>query len=524
VLLAATLLAALVPAGPVPAAPATPAGYAVTGLDASQYQGTISWAPIAATGARFTYLKSTEGLTFVDPAFPVNYPGAKRAGLYAGAYHFARPDKSTGTAQADYFLDHAQVAADGRTLPPMLDIEWPWSGSSSPYPCYGLAQPAMVAWIHAFIDRVRARTGRPTMIYTNSNWWGPCTGNDPGFGANPLFQASYTATPPKPPPGWNAWTLWQYTSGSNPPLVGDQDVFNGNLAQLGVLAGGSYQPTGYRDDLAWYQPGALYRLTGTGLDTLGQLPLAGAPTWAGAGDYNHDGRDDLFWYYASNGSLHVLLAGGTTFASIGMVRGPGIGAPDWAGVGDFDGDGYTDDLAWLQGGTLFTFSGPKLATTGAIPLARPDWAGVGDYNHDGRDDLFWYYASNGSVHVLLSTRRGFRSAGMVRGPGIGAPDWAGVGDFDGDGYAADLAWAQSGALFAFTGPRLETTGATTVARPDWGGVGDYNHDGRDDLFWYAATDGSLAVLAATGTGFAAPATVRGPGLGVPAFAAVGGFG
>src|SRR6266511_113129 len=132
-----------------------PAGYPVTGIDVSHYQGTIDWAYVAAQGARFSYAKATEVVSFTDDTFNANNSGAKANGLYAGAYHFARPDKSTGRAQADYFLDRAQFTNDGRTLPPMLDIEWPAVGSTSPYPCYGLSPTQMATWIRDFVDRVR---------------------------------------------------------------------------------------------------------------------------------------------------------------------------------------------------------------------------------------------------------------------------------------------------------------------------------------------------------------------------------
>ncbi len=154
--------------GPVLAG--APPGYSVTGIDVSNHQGTINWASVAAGGAKFMYAKASEGVTYTDPYFTGNYAGAKANGIYAGAYHYARPDRGTGRAQADYFLDRAQYTRDGRTLPPMLDIEWPWSGSGSTYPCYGLSPAQMTAWIGDFINRVRERTGHSTTIYTNTNW------------------------------------------------------------------------------------------------------------------------------------------------------------------------------------------------------------------------------------------------------------------------------------------------------------------------------------------------------------------
>jgi GH25 family lysozyme M1 (1,4-beta-N-acetylmuramidase) len=514
-LLGVVLVAALLPAGEGVAAPP---GYSVTGIDVSHWQRTVSWGRVAAGGAKFAYVKATDGINFVDPTFTANYQGAKSAGLYAGAYHFARPDKSTGAAQADYLISHASYSADGRTLPLMLDLEWPPSGSTSPSPCYGRTPAQLVAWAHDFVNRIQARTSRVTTIYTNTNWWRQCMANDAGFGGNPLFIASYTATPPALPAGWHNWTIWQYAAGG--ALSGDQDVFNGSLAQLGQLAGGAYQPQGYRDDLAWLQPGRLFTFSGTHLSTVASIPMA-SPHWAGVGDYDHDGHSDLFWYYGSNGTIHMLLGRGQSFTSIGAVRGPGIGRPVWAGVGDFDGDGYDDDLAWLQPGVLFLFTGAHLGTVSAIPLASPTWAGVGDYNHDGRDDLYWYYAGNGSVHVLLSTGRSFRSIGMVRGPGVGAPTWAGVGDFTGDGFADSLAWQQGNVLFTFAGPHVATVGKKVTAYAQWTGVLDYDHNHRDDLVTYSAGSGLLRILLSAGNTFHSAVTVRGPGVGAPIWAAAG---
>jgi GH25 family lysozyme M1 (1,4-beta-N-acetylmuramidase) len=88
---------------------------------------------------------------------------------------------------------------DGKTLPPMLDIEWPradWTGLNA---CYNMAPAQLSAWIKDFVSEVAARTGRRAMIYTNTNWWNPCTGNNKAFGSYPLFIAGYTASPPPLP-------------------------------------------------------------------------------------------------------------------------------------------------------------------------------------------------------------------------------------------------------------------------------------------------------------------------------------
>src|SRR5438105_15669730 len=131
------------PLGPVHAA-AAPAGYPISGIDVSAFQGTIDWAAVAAGGAKFAYIRASEQADIPDTTFTGNYAGAKANGLYAGAYHRARPDVSGGRAQADLLVDNAGWVEDGRTFPPMLDIEWPrsnWPGLSA---CYNMtpAQPS----------------------------------------------------------------------------------------------------------------------------------------------------------------------------------------------------------------------------------------------------------------------------------------------------------------------------------------------------------------------------------------------
>lgn len=124
-----------------PASAAAPPGYAVHGIDVSMWQGTIDWASVAGAGTAFAYARASLGSGYTDPTFDANHDGAKSNGLYFGAYHFARPDLSGGQQQADFFLDRARVTRDGRTLPPMLDLEW---GPASVPTCFGLSPSHMV--------------------------------------------------------------------------------------------------------------------------------------------------------------------------------------------------------------------------------------------------------------------------------------------------------------------------------------------------------------------------------------------
>ncbi|MFC4003204.1 lysozyme [Prauserella oleivorans] len=210
----------------------------VPGIDVSGHQGNVDWRAAWASGARFAYVKATEGTGYRNPYFAQQYNGSYEVGMIRGAYHFARPDISGGAAQADYFVAHGGGwTPDGKTLPPMLDIEYNPYGPT----CYGLSRSAMVDWIRSFSRQVHAKTGRWPMLYTTTDWWRTCTGDSPEFGeTHPLFIARYADNPGPLPSGWRYYTMWQYSDSGRMP--GDQDTFNGSIEQLIRFATGDTPP------------------------------------------------------------------------------------------------------------------------------------------------------------------------------------------------------------------------------------------------------------------------------------------
>ncbi|MHA6804130.1 lysozyme [Salinifilum ghardaiensis] len=235
--LAALAALATTPAQAEPTAPPGPAEQragTVAGLDVSGHQPQINWNQVKADGARFAFVKATEGTGFRSGSYTAQWNGARAVGLLTGAYHFALPDRSSGAAQANYFADHGGTwTPDGRTLPGVLDIE------NNPYgaDCYGLAPHEMSQWLQDFSNTYNARTGRHPMIYTNAAWWNKCTGANPGFAGNsPLWIARYGPEVGELPAGWTNHTVWQH--GTRGAFPGGQDVFNGSPAQLTALARG----------------------------------------------------------------------------------------------------------------------------------------------------------------------------------------------------------------------------------------------------------------------------------------------
>ncbi|MDT7725721.1 MAG: hypothetical protein QOI21_2297 [Actinomycetota bacterium] len=204
------------------------------GNDVSGHQGPVDWLLVTGAGAKFAFVKATEGTGFVNPQYNQQYEGAHDNGLIRGAYHFARPDVSGGAEQADYFIANGGGwRADGKTLPGALDVEYNPYGDA----CYGKDAAAMSAWIGDFARTYLAKTGRSSLIYTSTSWWKLCTGNNSTFGnTNPLWLARYAPAIGELPAGWEKQSIWQFADKGGMP--GDQNYYNGPIERVQALANG----------------------------------------------------------------------------------------------------------------------------------------------------------------------------------------------------------------------------------------------------------------------------------------------
>ncbi|GAC1445299.1 MAG: hypothetical protein NVSMB55_25630 [Mycobacteriales bacterium] len=234
----AVLLALLPWSGSALAAPS-----GLSGPDVASYQhpsgAPIDWNAVRASGQRWAFVKATEGTTYTNPYFAADWHDSAAAGLYHGAYHFARPSSQSGSAsaQAQAFASAIGPQQVPGTLPPILDLEQ--SG--------GLAPADLVTWTHEFLNAVQTDTGRLPMLYTYPNFWQNQMAGSAEFTAYPLWVASY-GTSSAPTLGWSHWTFWQYTSsgtvdGIQTQGATDLSVFNGTSLDLAALASaGSWGP------------------------------------------------------------------------------------------------------------------------------------------------------------------------------------------------------------------------------------------------------------------------------------------
>jgi GH25 family lysozyme M1 (1,4-beta-N-acetylmuramidase) len=356
---------------PTPTPSPTPFLPVTEGIDVSHWQNTIDWPQVAAAGKRFAFMKASEGTTLADSTYATNRAQAKAVGLYVGAYHFARPDRTPGdaVAEADYFLAMSQLEAGD--LVPVLDLE----------DAGGLAPVELQEWVKAYLGRIYERTGAHGMIYASPTFWRNAMGDSTWFAANGygmIWVAHWTTAlgPTVPAQNWggNGWTFWQYTSsGSVPGISGrvDLDRFNGlDLTPL-VLTSGVIEQGGPTLDVT----------ASSAVITWGDTVVIKAGFGAAGAGRSFDlqaAADGVSWQTIA--TVVTDAQGNASFsyrpATNLYYRGAFAGAPDLAAVTSPPARVVVRQIALLRptanGGTRIVSRGRKVTFTTTVRPARAD--------------------------------------------------------------------------------------------------------------------------------------------------------
>ena len=215
------------------------------------------------------------------------------------------------------------------------------------------------------------------------------------------------------------------------------------------------------------------------------------------GDFDGDGKSDVFWRNTSTGADMIWKSGNAS------TQQPTTGVTDqnWhvVGRGDFNGDLKTDIL-WrnsVTGGNTIWKSGLASTTQAVLAVTSQNWrvAGVGDFDHDGKADILWRNLSTGANTIWKAANSATPQAVAT----LADLNWhiVGVGDFDGDGKS-DIFWrnTSTGADAIWKSANAATQMVTTgVTDQNWRvvGVGDFSGDGRSDVFWRNISTGANTV-------------------------------
>jgi GH25 family lysozyme M1 (1,4-beta-N-acetylmuramidase) len=228
------------------------------------------------TGFKFAFMKSSQGISWKDPAFDLQWKSAE--GLKRVAYHFLEPD-ADAIKQAQNFQKIVQpVLTDNDYI--AVDFEdYRPGGLPSKKPMLDRAK-----WLGSFLYETGKwlPDAKRTFIYTGWSYWYPCGGLDAGWAKDyRLWNASwywdnyflgiklppFTWTPTKAkmylemiesgevtPPIVKPWTktdVWQWTARYDPAQINgynsnkkavDHDVIL-DLDLLGTPAPPQYCPT-----------------------------------------------------------------------------------------------------------------------------------------------------------------------------------------------------------------------------------------------------------------------------------------
>lgn len=191
------------------------------------YANSIDWEKLA-TERRVVAIihKATIGTAKLDPRYAKRKEEALKRGYLWGSYHWGV--KGNPEKQADFYIDTVKPGPDELIA---LDLEDAKSKTLMN------VEEAIL-----FIKRVKARTGRYPLLYTNHSSAKLISAKykDNVFTKTPLWYARFKSKVTDFPAGvWSSYTLWQFSSELLPqlPVPGtrpdmDINVFNGTPEQL----------------------------------------------------------------------------------------------------------------------------------------------------------------------------------------------------------------------------------------------------------------------------------------------------
>lgn len=194
-------------------------------IDVSSNNGIIKWDRVKASGVTDAVVRLSLGYNTRDRQSEVNAREAAAAGIRVSYYHFAYPDKRTGTVEGDarqeagYFVDLVKSGPAPRWL--TVDLEEWENKRDSP-----LTPAEYYQWLTVFLKVVYDATGMVCIIYSYASYLNSHLPAGHALGSFPLWIANYNQVAvPQLPFGWKQYFMWQYSAiGTVPGIVTKCDL------------------------------------------------------------------------------------------------------------------------------------------------------------------------------------------------------------------------------------------------------------------------------------------------------------
>lgn len=302
---------------------------------------------------------------------------------------------------------------------------------------------------------------------------------------------SIVGTVSRPTIQWaNTATVGAFSFASN-----EHNPFSG----FGKVISGDFDGDGF-DDLLAYTPGVTTAKIRWGATNRSAWSVDYPSFFSGGanftkvfvGDFNGDGRDDVFVYGAGSLADYIRFGAPSRMFSTVPYTVSGTYEPF---VGNFDGT-YGDDIFWYHAGDSIVH---RWYSTGGTQFTQLNWYSVdpgGPFtpivgNFDGAygDDIFWYLPGSGQDRIWYSLGGGSTSFTKMNGTNVNGTYASTVaGDFNGDGKD-DIYWHSTANQWDFVWPGTSPGQFGTISNnaqmyhvltPTGG---DFDGDGRTDIYW-----------------------------------------
>lgn len=277
------------------------------GIDVSGWQGNIDYSQVANSGIQVVYMKTSEGINFVDPYFEQNYQNAKANGLKVGFYHYLTArSNDEAVAQANFFVS----TISGKVPDCKLAMDFESFGSLS------ITQINDIGY--TFVQTVQNLSGKEVVIYSDtynaSSVFGGALTN------YSLWVAQYEVEEPTPNGNWENWSGWQYTDeGEIPGIDGyvDRDKYTDSI----FLSNGSEPvPTPAPTPNPSPEPENTTTITVRWGDTLSELAIKYNTTVARLVELNNIANPDLIYAGATLIVPSSISGGSTSDEEIYIVK------------------------------------------------------------------------------------------------------------------------------------------------------------------------------------------------------------